>query len=169
MAAFSVFLTLLYPPLTRFSTVSTMSLLLTSPTWIRPTSTANFIWIFLIGTAGLITPAGRTIEPAEDTILSPVAPEPAPAATCCCCCDGGCCCAEEPGGGWESRSVSASEEAEPGGAETGFSLDISPWKQGGEERSPLSLTPALQAASVAAKKTSTAQEEKKKTRGERRF
>lgn len=40
--------------------------------------------------------------------------------------------------------MSASEEAEPGGAETGFSLDISPWKQGGEERSPLSLTPALQ-------------------------
>lgn len=58
--------------------------------------------------------------------------------------------------------MSASEEAEPSGAETGFSLDISPWKQGGEERSPLSLTPALQAASAAAQKTSTAQEEKKK-------
>lgn len=89
------------------------------------------------------------MEPAADTILSPVAPEPAPAETCGCC-------TEEPGGGWESRSVSVSEEAEPGGAETGFSLDISPWKQGGEERSPLSLTPALQAASAAAQKTSTA-------------
>lgn len=61
--------------------------------------------------------------------------------------------------------MSVSEEAEPGGAETGFSLDISPWKQGGEERSPLSLTPALQArasaaaaAAAAAQKPSTAQE-----------
>ena len=130
---------LLWPPLcfpnpcstlTRFSTVSTMSLLLTSPTWIRPTSTANFIWIFLIGTAGLITPAGRTMEPAADTILSPVtAPELAPAAATCCCGCG----AEEPGGGCGSRSVSVSEEAEPGGAEAGFSLDISPLET--EERS----------------------------------
>lgn len=155
MAAFLCFLTILVLLLlTRFSTVSTMSLLLTSPTWIRPTNTANFIWIFLIGTAGLITPAGRTIEPAADTILSPVAPEPAPAANCCCCCT------EEPGGRWESRSVSVSKEAEPGGAETGFSLDISPWKQGGEERSPLSLTPALQAwaSAAAAQKPSKTQE-----------
>lgn len=147
---------LLFPPppqLTRLSTVSTMSRLLTSPTWIRPTNTANFIWIFLIGTAGLITPAGRTIEPAADTILSPVvavavvvtaaaaAEEPAPAATCGCCaeepggggggggggCGGGCC-------GWESRSVSVSEEAEPVGAATGFSLDISPSETGRRRR-----------------------------------
>lgn len=98
------------------------------------------------------------MEPAADTILSAVEPEPAPAANCCC---GGGGCALEPGGGRGSRSVSVSEEAEPGVAETGFSLDISPWKQGGEERSPLSLTPALQAgASAAAQKPSNAQEEK---------
>ena len=92
--------------LTRFRTVSTMSLLLTSPTWIRPMRTANFILIFRIGTEGLITPAGRTIEPAPDTIISPVT---APVAACC----------PWPEGG--SRSESKTEP----GTETGFSLDIS--------------------------------------------
>ncbi|CAG5873057.1 unnamed protein product [Menidia menidia] len=110
--------------------------------------------------AGVINPAGRTMEPAADTILSPAEPEPAPAATCCCWGGWGVWgCAELPGGGWESRSpVSVSEEAEPGGAETGFSLDISPRKRGGEERSGrrfLSHLLTQARASAAARKPST--------------
>lgn len=110
--------------LTRFKTVSTISLLLTSPTWIKPMSTANFILIFRIGTEGFITPAGRTTAPDPDTIMSPVTE---PVTTCC----------PEPGGaaggGGASRSVS---EAEPG-AKTGFSLDISD-PNPKKERSPRS-------------------------------
>lgn len=110
--------------LTRFKTVSTISLLLTSPTWIKPISTANFILIFRIGTEGFITPAGRTTAPDPDTIMSPVTE---PVTTCC----------PEPGGaaggGGASRSVS---EAEPG-AKTGFSLDISD-PNPKKERSPRS-------------------------------
>lgn len=97
-----------------------MSLLLTSPTWIKPMSTANFILIFRIGTEGFITPAGRTTAPDPDTIISPVTD---PVKTCC----------PEPGGGGASRSVS---EAEPGG-KTGFSLGI-PTRIPKKERSPRS-------------------------------
>ncbi len=109
--------------LTRFKTVSTISLLLTSPTWIKPMSTANFIWIFRIGTEGFITPAGRTTAPDPDTIMSPVTE---PVTTCC----------PEPaaaGGVGATRSVS---EAEPGD-KTGFSLDISD-PNPKKERSPRS-------------------------------
>lgn len=65
--------------------------------------------------------------------------------------------------------MSVSEEAEPVGAGAGFSLDISPWKQGGEERSPLSLTPAQQDASAASQKTIQGEEGRvKNTERERR-
>lgn len=72
--------------LTRFSTVSTMSRLLTSPTSISPTTTANFILIFRIGTDGSMVPAGKTIEPEPAIIIiitggSPAAEAPA-AASC---------------------------------------------------------------------------------------
>ncbi|KAL1266452.1 hypothetical protein QQF64_002127 [Cirrhinus molitorella] len=103
-----------------------MSLLLTSPTWIKPMSTANFILIFRIGTEGFITPAGRTTAPDPDTIMSPVTE---PVTTCC----------PEPGGAAAAGGVRASRsvsEAEPGG-KTGFSLDISD-PNPKKERSPLS-------------------------------
>lgn len=95
-----------------------MSLLLTSPTWIKPMSTANFILIFRIGTEGFITPAGRTTAPDPDTIMSPVTE---PVTTCCPEPGGAAAVAAAGGGVGASRSVS---EAEPG-AKTGFSLDIS--------------------------------------------
>lgn len=59
-------------PLTRFSTVSTMSRLLTSPTWMSPMRTANFIRILRIGTDGLIIPAGSTTDPEPDALSSPI-------------------------------------------------------------------------------------------------
>lgn len=65
-------------PLTRFSTVSTMSRLLTSPTWMSPMRTANFIRMLRIGTDGLIIPAGSTTEPAPDALGSPIATTPPP-------------------------------------------------------------------------------------------
>lgn len=74
-------------PLTRFSTVSTMSRLLTSPTWMSPMRTANFIRMLRIGTDGLIIPAGSTTEPAPDALSSPITatlpppPPPPPAPT----------------------------------------------------------------------------------------
>lgn len=75
-------------PLTRFSTVSTMSRLLTSPTWMSPMRTANFIRILRIGTDGLIIPAGSTTDPEPDALSSPITatllplpPPPPPAPT----------------------------------------------------------------------------------------
>lgn len=68
--------------LTRLSTVSTMSLLLTSPTCMSPINTANFIRMLRIGTEGLIIPAGSTTEPEPDGPLSspiPLPPPPPPA------------------------------------------------------------------------------------------
>lgn len=59
-------------PLTRFSTVSTMSRLLTSPTWMSPMRTANFIRMLRIGTDGLIIPAGSTTDPEPDALSSPI-------------------------------------------------------------------------------------------------
>ena len=94
--------------LTKFNTVSTISRLLTSPTWISPTSTANFILIFRIGTAGLIIPAGRTTEPEPDIII--VSPAAAETAAACC---------PWPAGGLRSES-----DSEPG-IVTGLSLVIS--------------------------------------------
>lgn len=82
-----------------------MSRLVTSPTWISPMRTANFILIFRIGTDGLIIPAGSTTEPEADIII--VSPETA--AVCC----------PWPGGGCRSES-----DIEPGIA-TGLSLVIS--------------------------------------------
>lgn len=65
--------------LTRLSTVSTMSLLLTSPTCMSPINTANFIRMLRIGTEGLIIPAGSTTEPEPDAPLSsPIPPPPLP-------------------------------------------------------------------------------------------
>ncbi len=69
--------------LTRFNTVSTISLLLTSPTWMRPVRTANFVLIFRIGTEGFITPAGSTTDPEQDIIII-MSPVPEPAASPCC-------------------------------------------------------------------------------------
>lgn len=68
-------------PLTRLSTVSTMSLLLTSPTCMSPINTANFIRMLRIGTEGLIIPAGSTTEPEPDAPLNspiPLPPLPPP-------------------------------------------------------------------------------------------
>lgn len=63
------------------STVSTMSLLLTSPTCMSPIRTANFIRMLRIGTEGLIIPAGSTTEPEPEPAAprgSPMAPPPLP-------------------------------------------------------------------------------------------
>ena len=97
--------------LTRFSTVSTISRLLTSPTWISPIRTANFILIFRIGTDGLIIPVGRSTGPEPDIITA--SPETA-AARC-----------PWPGGGCRCES-----DTEPG-IVTGLSLVISPHDSGG--------------------------------------
>ncbi|RLW08206.1 hypothetical protein DV515_00003175, partial [Chloebia gouldiae] len=61
-----------WPVCSRFSTVSTMSRLLTSPTWMSPMRTANFIRILRIGTDGLIIPAGSTTDPEPDALSSPI-------------------------------------------------------------------------------------------------
>ena len=95
--------------LTKFSTVSTISRLLTSPTWISPMRTANFILIFRIGTDGLIIPAGRTTEPEPDIIIVSPAAAAETAAACCL----------WPGGGCRSES-----DTEPG-IVTGLSLVMS--------------------------------------------
>lgn len=62
----------LWLPLTRFSTVSTMSRLLTSPTWMSPIKTANFMRMLRMGTDGLIIPAGSTTDPELDALSSPI-------------------------------------------------------------------------------------------------
>lgn len=67
--------------LTRLSTVSTMSLLLTSPTCMSPINTANFIRMLRIGTEGLIIPAGSTTAPEPDAPLGSPVPLPPPAPT----------------------------------------------------------------------------------------
>lgn len=59
-----------------------MSRWLTSPTWISPTRTANFILIFRIGSDGLMSPVGRTTEPAPD-IIAVSAGRAETAAACC--------------------------------------------------------------------------------------
>lgn len=67
--------------LTRLSTVSTMSRLLTSPTCMSPMRTANFIRMLRIGTEGLIIPAGSTTGPEPEPAAprgSPMAPPPPP-------------------------------------------------------------------------------------------
>lgn len=58
--------------LTRFKTVSTMSRLLTSPTWMSPIKTANFMRMLRMGTVGLIIPAGSTTDPELDARSSPI-------------------------------------------------------------------------------------------------
>lgn len=65
--------------LTRFSTVSTMSRLLTSPTCMSPIRTANFILILRMGTDGLMTPPGSTMEPEPPG--ASLSGQPAPSST----------------------------------------------------------------------------------------
>lgn len=63
-------------PLPGWSTVSTMSLLLTSPTCMSSINTANFIRMLRIGTEGLIIPAGSTTGAGAGRPLNPPIPLP---------------------------------------------------------------------------------------------